>query len=51
MDQYLDPETDIKLQFLDPETDIKLQFLDPETDKLYHQKIKAVILATCLSDT
>ena len=34
MDQFLDPETDIKHQFLDPETDKKCQFLDgrPETD-------------------
>ena len=34
MDQFLDPETDIKHQFLNPETDKKCQFLEgcPETD-------------------
>ena len=34
MDQFLDPETDIKHQFLVPEIDKKCQFLDgcPETD-------------------
>ena len=33
MDQFLNPETDIKDKFLDgnPETDIMDQFLDPET--------------------
>ena len=48
MDQFLDPETDIKHQFLDqktykqcqfldgrPETDVMEQFLDPETDVLW----------------
>ena len=34
MDQFLDPETDVKHQLLDPETDKKCQFQDgrPETD-------------------